>query len=64
MPSTKHKEATLGGGGTLVVKKGTDCGRIAVEWWLSRHEMAKKRRADLSLYCMIGKLSESLHPML
>ena len=32
-----------GGGGVIGLEKGTDCGPTAVERWLSRPKMAKKR---------------------
>ena len=31
-----------GGGGLLGLEKGTNCGPIAAEQWLSQREMAKK----------------------
>ena len=32
----------MGGGGVLGLEKGTDCGPIAAERWLSQPKMAKK----------------------
>ena len=40
-----------GGGGVLGFEKGTNCGPTAAEWWLSRHEMAKK--GGLSSYYIV-----------
>ena len=40
------------GGGVLSLKKGTDCGPIAGELWLSRPATAKK--GALSLYHIVG----------
>ena len=50
MLSTKHKEAIPGGGRTLAVKKGTDCGWTAVEWWLSRRERVEEGCPLIILY--------------
>ena len=52
-----------GGGGVLGLEKGTDCGPTAAERWLLRPKMAKKRGAVLLSYCIIGGLSEYLHPI-
>ena len=57
--SSSNSRARGGGGGVLSLEKGIDCGPTAMEWWLSRPVMAKKRGAVLLLYCRIEELSQS-----